>query len=99
MENPYTKEAKSKFLRKFVLYTFLAIPGTVIGLALTATIVLAIIGIPILILSIRPLALLNKRRVAAIVRWDFEQRELVERLGQRRRNLIYEQEPERPWKS
>jgi len=76
MENPYSKEARHRFLGKFVLYTFLAIPGVLIGLALTITIVLAIIGIPILVLSIRPLAQLNKKRVAAIVEWDFAQEEL-----------------------
>lgn len=97
MENPYSKEARHKFLGKFALYTLLAIPGTLIGLALTISIVLAVIGIPVLILSIRPLALLNKRRVAAIVAWDFQQ---SRKSGQRRRNMIYEPEiePKRPWK-
>ena len=87
MENPYSEKARRRFLRKFVLYTFLAIPGTVIGLLLTLTIVLAIIGIPLMLLSIRPLALLNKRRVAAIVAWDFAQ---VEKSK-------FGPEPKRPW--
>lgn len=83
MKDPYSSAERFKFFFKCSLCVLWAIPWVVVGIGLCATGFLIIIGIPLIMIGVRPLARVNKKRVECLLKWE-EERE--------------DKEPEHPWR-
>jgi len=78
MENPSSTSETTKYILKCILAGLLGLPLVILGILMCATGFLIMIGIPVMMLGVAPLARLIKRRTKAILEWQAFDKEITE---------------------